>query len=366
MTVDRGAPWTCVLHGHSTDDARRPWTVDDRAPYGGVTDSTVATAPRRLSPPASGHDPRGGRRWFNEHPTRECVMLPSNGTLLERSADMFRLTPRPRYRLLRPPLLQAVAQVRYPLRARLQTLDGVVPVQDRLDRLFPYMTEQQVQQLSILVSPGASAQAEHQASRLWRFTNDDGWSLALAADSATLSVGPQYQAFEDFAERFNTVLRALVETGEVTRCDRLGVRYINIAEAPPAAPMDWKEWFRAELTGWSATDVVGQDARLVTSLTQTQLAARPVGDLSGAPVDVQGIIRHGYIPPNTTVPGILPIQPQGAAFLLDMDLFVEAPQPFDPEALTTQVNLLHGQIDLFFRWALAPGGEAYFGVEEQA
>ncbi len=111
--------------------------------------------------------------------------------------------------------------------------------------------------------------------------------------------------------------------------------------------------------------MIGADTTLVTALTQTQLTARPVGVLSGPPVDVQGIIRHGHIPPNTTVPGVVPIQPQGAAFLLDMDLFVEAPQPFDVESLTSQLNLLHSQIDGFFRWALAPGGEAYFGLEEQ-
>jgi uncharacterized protein (TIGR04255 family) len=278
---------------------------------------------------------------------------------------MFDLMPQPGYRLARPPLIQALAQVRYPLRARLQTLDGVAPVQDRLEPLFPYMAEQQVQQVSLLVSPGADAQAESQTSRSWRFTDDVGWALALAADSATLSVGPQYGSFDEFAHRFRSILGALAEAGGVARCDRLGVRYINIAEVPVASPTEWRNWFRAELTGWSTANVIGADTTLVTALTQTQLTARPVGVLSGPPVDVQGIIRHGHIPPNTTVPGVVPIQPQGAAFLLDMDLFVEAPQPFDVESLTSQLNLLHSQIDGFFRWALAPGGEAYFGLEEQ-
>lgn len=293
-------------------------------------------------------------------------MLTVHGTLLERLVSMFDLMPRPQYRLARPPLVQALAQVRYPLRARLQTLDGVAPVQDRLEPLFPYMAEQHVQQVSLLVGPGGPAQAESQTSRSWRFTDDAGWALSLAADVATLSVGPQYGSFEDFAQRFRGILSALAEAGGVTRCDRLGVRYINIAEVPAAGANEWRDWFRAELTGWSTADVIGGDTTLVTSLTQTQLTARPVGDLSGAPVDIQGIIRHGYIPPNTTVPGVVPIQPQGAAFLLDMDLFVEAPQPFDVDSLTGQLNLLHSQIDGFFRWSLAPGGEAYFGIEEQS
>lgn len=284
---------------------------------------------------------------------------------MECLVPVFDLMPRPGYRLGRPPLVQALAQVRYPLRARLQTLDGVASVQDRLEPLFPYMAEQQVQQVSLLVSPGAAAQAESQTSRSWRFTDNIGWALQLAADSATLSVGPQYGSFEEFAHRFRSILSALAETGGVVRCDRLGVRYINIAEVPAASPTEWRNWFRPELTGWSTSNVIGADTTLVTSLTQTQLTARPVGDLSGPPVDVQGIIRHGHIPPNTMVPGVVPIQPQGPAFLLDMDLSVDAPQPFDVEALTSQLNLLHGQIDGFFRWALAPGGEAYFELRER-
>ena len=112
-------------------------------------------------------------------------MLRAYGTLLERLVAMFDLMPRPGYRLARPPLVQALAQVRYPLRARLQTLDGVALVQDRLELLFPYMAEQHVQQVSLLVSPGAPAQAESQTSRSWQFTNDDGWTLTLAADAAT-------------------------------------------------------------------------------------------------------------------------------------------------------------------------------------
>ncbi len=57
---------------------------------------------------------------------------------------MFGLDPAPRYRLTRPPLVEALGQVRFPVRAKLNTLDGVAPVQERLDEVFPYMNQQQV------------------------------------------------------------------------------------------------------------------------------------------------------------------------------------------------------------------------------
>lgn len=286
------------------------------------------------------------------------------GTLLERLGRMFDLAPIPRYRLARPPLVQAIVQLRFPVRAHLEGLEGVSPVQDRLEGLFPYLTQQQMQSVSILIGPGAPAQAPAggQSTRIWQFSDDAGWVFALAPDSATLTIGPQYESFEEFDERFRAILQALSEVAGVTRCDRLGVRYVDLAEADPTNPGAWRDWFRPELTGWAATDVLGAGTTLVASIAQTQLTATPTGDLAGPPFDVQAIIRHGHVPQGSVIPG-LQIQPASPAFLLDMDLFVEGAQEFDIDALSDQLDLLHGQIDRFFRWTLAPDGEAYFGVE---
>jgi uncharacterized protein (TIGR04255 family) len=226
------------------------------------------------------------------------------------------------------------------------------------------MNQEQVQQVSLLVGPAGPGSAESESSRIWRFADDAGWALVLAADVCTLTVGPQYGSFDDFATRFQTILAALGQGAGVSRCERLGLRYIDIAEVPPGDGQAWRDWFRPELTGWSATALVPADTQLLTSITQTQLAARPIGELSGPPADIQGVIRHGYIPANTMVPGIFPLQPQNAAFLLDMDLFVEAPQPFVADELARQMTLLHDQIDRFFRWTLSSDGEAYFGLRE--
>jgi uncharacterized protein (TIGR04255 family) len=279
---------------------------------------------------------------------------------------MFDLAPTPRYRLARPPLVQAIAQIRYPVRAHLQSLEGVTKIQDDVEALFPYLSEQQVQSLSFLLSPGAPVQAGGQTSKAWQFSDDAGWIFAVSPDNASLTAGGgQYGSFADFAERFRLILSALSENTGVGRCDRLGVRYIDLAEVPLDEDDAWRRWFRPELTGWGSSEVLGSDTTLVASIAQTQLSARPTGELSGPPVDVQAIIRHGYLPPNTALPGV-PIQSQSAAFLLDMDLFVEGPQVFDVDALDAQLDILHTQIDRFFRWTLAPEGEEHFGLEEEA
>ena len=289
----------------------------------------------------------------------------SSGTLLERCSymSMFRLEPVPRYRLERPPLNQAIVQVRFPLQAGLATIEGIAPIQQELRGLFPYLRPEHVQMVSMLVGPGVSAAPESQTSHTWRFEDDSGWSLVVAPDAASLSIGPQYSGFREFADRFTAVLNALSHSAAVQRADRLGVRYINIAEIPPGDETAWRRWFRAELTGWSGTDLIGDEARLITSLTQTQLAAPPLGDLAGPPVDIQAIVRNGVIPGNTIVPGAIPAQPQRASYLIDLDVFVEAPQPFDPMELSRQVTVFHDQIDRFFSWALVDEGAAYFGYE---
>jgi uncharacterized protein (TIGR04255 family) len=296
-----------------------------------------------------GSDPHGGLHW-------------NSGTLLERYLSIFRLDVAPRYRLARPPLNQALVQVRFPVRTGLATIEGIAPIQRQLGTLFPYLKQQQFQQVSLQVGPGAPAAAETQDAHAWLFEDDVGWSLALTPDSATLSIGPRYSEFREFSDRFSAVLTALSNNAGVPRADRLGVRYLNIAEIPPGAEGAWRRWFRPELTGWSGTELIG-DSKLITSLTQTQLAARPVGELSGPPVDVQAVVRHGVIPGNTLIPGAVAQPSPQPAYLIDLDVYVEAPQPFDPEELSRQVAAFHDQIDRFFYWAMTDDGAAYFGCE---
>jgi uncharacterized protein (TIGR04255 family) len=279
-------------------------------------------------------------------------------------ASVFELEPVTPYRLERPPLVQAVGQVRYPILARLQTLEGIAPVQDALNALFPYMEMQQRQQVSLLLGPQAAPVSGAQTTNAWLFTDNEGWKLTVAPDSATLEIGPEYGSFEEFEERFSAMVKALREGVALQRCDRLGLRYVDVAEVPPGNESEWRSWFRPELTGWSASGLVREGTRVETSITQTQLAAPPTGDLAGPPVEIQAIIRHGYVPQNAVLPGVLPAQLERPAFLLDVDLFVEGHQAFAETELTRQLGIFHDQVDRFFRWCLSEAGEEYFGLAD--
>lgn len=278
---------------------------------------------------------------------------------------MFDLEGTTPYRLARPPLAQAIAQVKFPVRARLQSLEGVAPVQEQLDELFPYMQQAQVHQLQVVIGSAAPPAAAAQTSHTWNFTDDAGCTLELSTDTATLAMDHRYQGLEYFAHRFRALLDVLAGPAGVQRCTRLGVRFLNIAYDPPGSDdPGWRGWFRPELVGWIGGDILSSGATMVASITQTQLAAPPVGDLSGSPVDVQGVVRHGYVPTATVLPGAPPISLEKPGYLLDVDLFIDAPQRLDTTEIGAQFAALHQQIDRFFRWSLTPVGAEYFGLED--
>jgi uncharacterized protein (TIGR04255 family) len=242
-------------------------------------------------------------------------------------------------------------------------MGGIAPVQQRLQHLFPYLEQQQQQFVSLLLPAGLPATAGAQTTPSWKFEDDNGWSLTITPSKVVLSIGSEYRNFREFSERFDALLDALGQQAYVSRADRLGVRYINVAEVPPDDDFAWSRWFRPELTGWTGSGLLGDSTRVITGLTQTQLATAPVGDLSGLPVDVQAVIRHGLIPANTTIQGAAPIQLQRPAYIIDIDVFEEAPQRYDPKELSRQVTLFHDQIDRFFFWAMTDEGANYFGKE---
>ena len=241
---------------------------------------------------------------------------------------LFQIPEAPRYRLERAPLAQALAQVRYPLIAALETMPGIVPLQEALRETFPYMEQERVQEVSLVIGPAGPAGGASAASVTWNLTNSAGTLLVIGAGSATLSAGNSYTTVEAFSDDFERMLQALESVG-VPRCDRLGVRYLSLAAELPGEDRSWRRWFKPELVGWAGSDAVAGGV-LETSINQVMLRQPPTGDLAGPPTDVQATVRHGAVQAGTDVPGIPPIRVPGPAYLLDLDVYVAGHQPFDP------------------------------------
>src|SRR5690242_9715847 len=136
---------------------------------------------------------------------------------------MFELGPVEQYTLARPPLAQALAQVRFPLIAKLQTFEGIAPLQEALLTEYPYMDKVVEAGLSVAVGQTASLQSEQTTS--WYFKDDDDRLLVDNSSVMTLSIGKQYQGFADFRGRFAVALMALKDVLSPSRCMQIGVRF---------------------------------------------------------------------------------------------------------------------------------------------
>ena len=273
---------------------------------------------------------------------------------------LFQVREAPRYRLERAPLVQALAQVRYPLIAALETMPGVAPLQETLREAFPYMEQERMQEVSLVIGPAGPAGGTSAASLTWNLTNDAGTVIVIGAGSATLSVGDSYTTVDAFSADFDHMLQALESVG-VPRCDRLGVRYLSLAAGLPGEDRSWRRWFKPELLGWAGSEALA-DGVLDASINQVMLKQPPTGDLAGPPADIQATVRHGAVPAGTDVPGIPPLHVPNPAYLLDLDVCVAGHQPFDPAKILKQFETFHEQIDRFFYWSLTQEGREHFGI----
>lgn len=282
--------------------------------------------------------------------------------VLERGAVLlFNIPDPPDYSLSNAPLVQALAQVRYPLIADFESMSGIAPLQRELRDAFPYMQRQKVNELSFVAGPaGPSANAAESIN--WHFTSDADDLIVIGAGSATLSVGESYTGVSDFSRSFRRLLDALHAVG-VTRSDRLGVRYLSTASDVPTEPQSWRQWFKSELYGWPGSGMVG-DRVSITSISQTILAAPPEGLPVALPGNMQAVVRHGAIPSGTDVPGIPPFAVESASYLLDIDIFTEGAQQFQPQLIADQFSVFHREIDKFFYWSLTEEGGKHFGLSE--
>lgn len=275
---------------------------------------------------------------------------------------MFDLPHLESFQVERPPLAVAIAQVRFPLIARLQTLAGIAAFQERIAAFLPYMEKINQQQVLFSLDPLGSAMppATEQTSA-WKFTNDADRILSLEPGSATLSAGTGYTTGADFAREWRSILDALAtDAGGVLRCDRIGVRYIDVIDISSDTQTDWLNWFQPQLTGLLGATIFSDGAALRTHMTQVHSVST-----AREPYPVQGLFRYGFLPQGTQIgfqPLSAPLQLPESAFLIDTDLFIEGHWPFDAERLVEEYDRLHEQQEQFFLWALTEEGKNHFGV----
>ena len=260
----------------------------------------------------------------------------------------------------RPPLVQAIGQVQFPQIARLSTLEGVASIQDSLLDSFPYMQQVDVQELQVAFGPGG-VNPQATSSKVTHFTTEDGWTLELNSGSATLTASPAvYTSSVAFAERLSQALAALSTVRGLSRCNRLGVRYVNIVPIVEGSD-DWTDWFQPELLGWAQPSLLSPNSELVAMIAETRMNQNLDGPLAWA-TKVESVVRHGLAPKGSVLPLNQPQPLAEDSFILDLDLFINEPQAWDRESIVEQYHALHAEIETFFHWALTESGKQEFGL----
>lgn len=240
--------------------------------------------------------------------------------------------------LLDPPLIRVLAQVRFPLIASIESQDFIGAFQEAIRRDYPVLRPERSQ--SVVLGPAGVQEAR--TSVLWRFNDPrSGWRVTLAPDFVALETS-RYSSRDDFMERFESALGALVASVEPAEVDRLGVRYLDRLVGEDLR--DLHNLVRREVGGILATELRDRTHQAFTEC------------LFEIP-DEAGMLRArwGMLPSGATIDpsAVEPIDER--SWLLDIDAYraSEGDGPsFDIEAIVADARAFAARIYSVFRWVV--------------
>lgn len=261
------------------------------------------------------------------------------------TTDSFPLTgPPPReVPLARAPLVQVLAQVRFPVIASIEKREFIASFQEAIRNDYPVLRPEQ----NVNVVFGNEGPSQER-SNTWRFTDETAtWRVSLAAGFLALET-KAYVSREDFLSRLTKLLAALVEHVNPRVVDRLGLRYIDqlSGEALDHLP----DLVRPAVAGILASPLA---AAVQHSITQSSFE---IPEESG-----QLMARWGFIPAGATVDPNTIEAVDFPSWILDVDAFSVQPRPFQVDGVIADARALSERVYAVFRWAVTPAFLERFG-----
>lgn len=237
-----------------------------------------------------------------------------------------------------PPLIRALAQVRFPLIASVEGQDFIGPFQEAIRRDYPVLRPEQSRNVVL----GPTGVQEARASALWRFHDPrSGWRVTLAPGFLALET-TRYSSRDDFISRLEYALCALVAHVGPAVVDRLGVRYVDRLTGEELR--DLSALVRPEVSGVLATGLLDRTHQAFTEC------------LFEIPEE-SGLLRArwGMLPNGATIdPGAIePIDEP--SWILDIDAFkaFDGDGPaFNVETIVTDAQAFASRIYTVFRWVV--------------
>ena len=251
--------------------------------------------------------------------------------------------------LTRAPLVNVIAQVRFPAVMKIEADSGFVAAfQESIRKDYPILRPER--QLGVMIGPGGVQPQD--AGTVWRFeTKDpDAWQVTLASTFLSLSA-KRYTRRSDLLTRLTVVLHALEGWLHPTVCDRIGVRYVDRVTGDQLAQLH--TLVRPEILGVGGDEAALGSVNVVHALSDTLFQLADASQLRG---------RWGRLPAGATYdPGIEPAP--GPSWVLDLDHYSSQPEDFDLAAIGGKVADFCERIYTFFRWAVTDTFLDEFGAE---
>lgn len=216
----------------------------------------------------------------------------------------------------------AVCELRFPT---LLELENTPPIkfQSALRKLYPFYSEPQTVSLNL---GGASPPGK----RYHFESKKRDWTIVLKSSSLSIETN-KYTDFDDFKDRFATMLDAVGGFLDTDFFTRVGLRYIN------SIPLPGKDMDRNDLGKW------------INPVLVSPLKSGELGTLSTFQCELNGyieggkyIFRHGFAPPISQ-------EKESLSYVLDYDYFIEGVEYDDVHAVIKRFN---GQNFSLFKWSL--------------
>jgi len=245
----------------------------------------------------------------------------------------------PRVVFKKPPLALTLAQVRFMPRFAVLDPGRLAGFQEALGENFPDVKHEA--QIAFNVS-SQGIQSQQQGAQLLRFTTkDELTSVVLSPDALTLEIR-RFSTIEKLQAAFRKPLQALLENFKPPKLTRIGLRFVNEFRHPKGDSLaGWKALIRPEIIGLVGNEVLSDWVH--ESLQQIVMGGE----------DHTTILRHGFLPGGSTVPGPeIDQESQGSFYLLDLDSFRLQESDPNVDLVLTKINEFNSELYRLFRWSM--------------
>jgi len=207
--------------------------------------------------------------------------------------------------LPRSPLALVVCQLRFPQSMQAMEPRVMLAVHQDLggeQGSYPIREQSTSHTINIPVL-GVPAQPVVTEQPSWRFSSvSRDWTVSLATGHVSLETSA-YAGWQDFHDRFNVLLEAIIRHVNPELEERLGLRYVDrLTEPEVNDPGEWRPYINAELLGPALHVGLGGAVRSIQ-----QAIDLDTGD------DVQCSMRHGFFED--------PSRGGTLTYLLDYDIY---------------------------------------------